>query len=232
MDVDFVYFDVDDTLLDHEYAERQALADLRHRYPVIFGTLSVDELQQQYHAINKPLWQRYAAGEIDKATLKAERIEQLLEAVRAPHANSKLIGRAYMQRYAAHWTFVSGARETYEAVSRQLPVGILTNGFVEVQSKKLETFPVLRDEADTVVLCEEVGVLKPNPEVFVHATTEAGVAPENVLYVGDSWRSDVQGAQEVGWRVAWFARNGTDGRSTDGRGFVFDEWTTLRNRLL
>lgn len=231
MDVDFVYFDVDDTLLDHEHAERQALADLRDRYPVIFGTLSVNELQQQYHAINGPLWQRYAAGEIDKATLKAERIEQLLEAVGAPHADPALVGRMYMQRYAAHWTFVSGAREAFEAVSRQLPVGILTNGFMEVQSKKLEAFPVLRDRADAVVLCEEVGVLKPDPEVFVHATTEAGVAPEDVLYVGDSWRSDVQGAQEVGWRVAWFARNGTDGRSINERGFVFDEWTSLLNRL-
>jgi YjjG family noncanonical pyrimidine nucleotidase len=231
-DVDFVYFDLDDTLLDHQHAERKALADVRDRYLTIFGTLSVDELQEHYHAINAPLWRRYADGEIDKDTVQRQRFEQLLEAVGASHANPALVGRCYMQRYGAHWQFIPGAQEAYEAVAEQVPVGVMTNGFAEVQAQKLDEFPTLRERADAIVVCENTGALKPDPKAFAHATDKAGVNPEEVLYVGDSYRSDVEGAQNVGWRVAWYVRNGTNGQSTDDRGFAFGEWSTLVERVL
>jgi len=227
----FVYFDLDDTLLDHSYAERKALADVRDRYLEIFGTLSVDELQARYHAINAPLWRRYADGEIDKQTLKDRRFAALLAEVGAPHANPALVRRYYMRRYGHHWRFVPGAQAAYEAIAEERPVGIMTNGFAEVQSQKLDTFPVLADQAEAVVVCEEVGVLKPDPKVFAHATERAGVDSDEVLYVGDSYHSDVEGAQQAGWRVAWFAPDGTDGRSTDDRGFVFEDWDAFRARL-
>jgi len=230
-DVEFVYFDLDDTLLDHRHAERKALADVRDRYLAIFGTLSVDELQEKYHAINAPLWRRYADGKIDKDTVKEQRFARLLEAVDAPHADPALVGRYYMQRYAAHWQFVPGARAAYEAVADQVAVGVMTNGFAEVQAQKFDQFPVLRERADAVVVCEEAGVLKPDPEAFAHAADEAGVEPDDILYVGDSYRSDVEGGHHAGWRVAWFARTGTNGRSPDERGFVFDEWSALTDRF-
>jgi HAD superfamily hydrolase (TIGR01549 family) len=232
MDVQFVYFDLDDTLLDHAQAEREALADVRNRYLEVFGTLSVDELQEVYHAINSPLWRRYADGEIDKATVQNRRFEQLVAEVGAGHANAGLIGRYYMERYAEHWQFVDGARAAYERVADRYPVGVLTNGFAEVQSQKLERFPVIRDRAETVVVSEEVGVMKPDPDIFAHATERAGVDPGAVLYVGDSYRSDVEGGQQFGWRVAWFARTGTGDRTTDDRGFVFDDWAELEDRIL
>ena len=232
MDPEFVYFDLDDTLLDHQKAEREALADVRDRYLTIFGALSVEELRETYHAINAPLWRRYADGEIGKQTVQQRRFEGLLEAVDAPHADATLIARCYMQRYAEHWAFIPGARETFEAVADRHPVGLLTNGSAEVQEKKLDQFPVLRERSEALVICEDVGALKPDPEVFDHATDAAGVPYDGVLYVGDSYRSDVEGAQPVGWRVAWYARNGTNGHSTNDRGFVFSDWAELRDRLL
>jgi len=231
MNPEFVYFDLDDTLLDHQQAERNALADVRDRYLALFGALSVDELQDTYHTINGPLWRRYADGEIGRQTVQQQRFERLLEAVDAPHADATLVGRYYMQRYAEHWAFVPGARGTFEAVAERYPVGIITNGFAEVQEKKLDRFPMLRERAKAVVLCEKAGALKPNPRAFDHATEEAGVKHRDVLYVGDSYRSDVQGAQPVGWRVAWYARHGTDGQATNDRGFAFSDWATLRERL-
>lgn len=230
-DVRFVYFDLDDTLLDHQHAERQALADVRDRYRAIFGTLSVDKLQEQYHAINGPLWRRYAQGDIEKSTLKEQRFSRLLDAVGAPQADPALVRRYYMQRYASHWQFIPGAKDTYETISERVPVGVLTNGFSEVQAEKFETFPVLQKRADAVVVCEETGVLKPDPKVFAHATEEAGVAPEDVLYVGDSYSSDVEGGQAAGWRVAWYAPEGTNGRSVDDRGVVFTQWDVFLDRV-
>lgn len=231
-DIAFVYFDLDDTLIDHQHAEREALADIRDQYLEIFGTLSVDELQGTYHDINRPLWRQYADGDIAKEDVKHQRFERLLEAIGADHADAGLVGRSYLKRYAKHWQFVDGAREIYETVSERRPVGVLTNGFSEVQAQKLDRFPVIADRAEAVVISEEVGVMKPHPKIFKHATQQARVDPENVLYVGDSYRSDVEGGQQAGWCVAWFARNGTDGRQTNDRGFVFDDWSTFGERVL
>jgi len=231
MDPEFVYFDLDDTLLDHQKAERKALADVRARYLTIFGALSVDELQETYHTINAPLWRRYADGEIGKRTVQQQRFEGLLEAVDAPHADATLIARYYMQRYAEHWAFIPGAQDAFGAIADRHPVGLLTNGFAEVQEKKLDQFPELRERSEALVICEDVGVLKPDPDIFDHATEVAGVSHEDVLYVGDSYQSDVEGAQPVGWHVAWYARNGTNGQSTNERSFAFSDWAELRDRL-
>lgn len=230
-DISFVYFDLDDTLLDHTHAERNALSDVRGRYLEIFGTLSVDALQEQYHTINAPLWRRYADGKIDKETVKHERFARLLEALNAPHADAGRIHRYYMQRYAEHWQFVPGARDAFTTLAEHVSVGVLTNGFAEVQEKKLDRFPTLRERSAAVVLCEEAGPLKPNPQAFAHATAQTEVDADQILYVGDSYRSDVEGGQNAGWRVAWYAPNGTDGRTVGDRGFDFESWDALLDRL-
>lgn len=229
--VDFVYFDVDDTLLDHRYAERHALADLRSRYLAVFGHLSVDALQKMYHEINAPLWTKYAAGEIDKAGVKRERFPRLLEALDASHANAARIGSVYLQRYAEHWTYVDGAAEAFRAVAEQFPVGVLTNGFAEVQAQKMKRFPEIPEQSRVVLVSEETGHLKPHPVVFETAAKRASVDPERILYVGDSLRSDVEGGTRAGWHVAWFARDGVNGETLGDRAFAFQDWTDLRERL-
>lgn len=230
-DVSFIYFDLDDTLIDHTHAERNALSDVRDRYLEVFGILSVDALQERYHTINAPLWRRYADGQIDKATVKHKRFARLLDALNAPHADPARIQRYYMQRYAEHWRFIPGAREAFTHLAEHRPVGVLTNGFAEVQQKKLERFPMLRERAAAIVLCEEAGTLKPDPQAFAHATSQAGTDPEQILYVGDSYRSDVEGGRNAGWRVAWYAPDGTNGRTVENRGFDFGSWDALLDRF-
>ncbi|WP_022836339.1 HAD family hydrolase [Salisaeta longa] len=232
MDVAFVYFDIDDTLLDHRHAERAALADVRTRYLETFGRYSVDELQTLYHTINAPLWRQYAQGAIDKTDVKDQRFVKLLEAVEAPHADAARVGSYYMQRYGAHWRFVPGAHTAFEAIAQRYPVGLLTNGFAEVQAQKLKQFPVLAERAQAVIISEETGYMKPHPEVFAQASAAAETPPERILYVGDSFPSDVQGGQRAGWRVAWYLRDEPPkDATTDARGFAFTSWATLRERL-
>jgi YjjG family noncanonical pyrimidine nucleotidase len=235
--VRFVYFDVDNTLLDHTHAERHALADTQSAFPDLLGGPSLDALQETYHRINAPLWTQYAAGAISKADVKHARFERLLNALDADASRSDAVNAHYLERYAAHWRFIPGARAAYESVAARYSVGLLTNGFVEIQRQKMTRFPVLTDHAEAVVVSETTGRLKPHPDVFAHAAAEARTAPEHILYVGDSYTSDVEGGQNAGWRVAWYTPNGAtepgvNGRSTDARGFAFQDWATLRERLL
>ena len=235
-DVRFIYFDLDDTLLDHRQAERRALSDVRRQFDEHLGALSDDELHATYHEHNAPLWVEYTAGTIEKEELKRLRFERLLEALAVDDLEIQTVDAYYLERYAEHWAFKEDARVAFDALAERYPVGVLTNGFTETQHAKLARFPELRDRLAALVISEEVGVMKPHPEVFAHATRAAGVPPEAILYVGDSFRSDVEGGRAAGWQVAWY----TDGRTPEERKagkadadgvFRFQQWSALRRRL-
>lgn len=65
-----------------------------------------------------------------------------------------------------------------------------------------------------VVTSEDARAYKPSPAVFRRALTEAGVAAQRVVHVGDSWTSDVEGALGAGLTPVWLDRDG-DGSSAD-----------------
>lgn len=222
--VRFVYFDIDDTLLDHRAAERAALEDCHTRFAEHFNGHDLADVQATYHAGNVPLWRRYAAGELDRDDVQRLRFEALIDAFDLaldPHT----LGEAYLARYAERWEWVGGAEAAFHAIADRYPVGLLTNGFADQQRGKLARFPILRERSQTVVISDEVGVMKPHPQIFAHAAEQAGTEPGAILYVGDSLHSDVEGGQAAGWQVAWYRGDGGNGA------FAFDDWTALTNAL-
>ena len=56
----------------------------------------------------------------------------------------------------------------------------------------------IRDYFELIVISAQVGFNKAYPGIFEHALALANVTPEQVVMVGDSYESDVLGAQEVG----------------------------------
>jgi putative hydrolase of the HAD superfamily len=77
---------------------------------------------------------------------------------------------------------------------------------------------------DVMVFSEELGVSKPQPEIFLHALEALGVEPERALYVGDRLGTDVQGAANVGMttvQALWFnADDSTSGIEPDFMAFT------------
>ncbi len=57
-----------------------------------------------------------------------------------------------------------------------------------------------------VVSADEAGALKPNPEPFLLVLKRLQVAPEETLFVGNSYAHDVVGAHHVGMRAAHLTR--------------------------
>ena len=232
-DLQFIYFDLDDTLLDHRQAERDALADVHAAFPEAFDEVTAKRLQEAYHAHNVPLWERYADGEIDKDELKRLRFEQLLETLAIDSVAPRRVGAHYIERYTHHWTAMPGAFDAFRQIADRFPVGLLTNGFSETQHAKVDRFPVLEERSEVVVVSEETGYLKPDSRVFDHAAEIAEAAPEAILYVGNSLRSDVKGGLNAGWQVAWYTPNGLNGEAPpeSDRLFRFQTWSQLTDWL-
>ena len=95
------------------------------------------------------------------------------------------------------WREWPNAREVLEYLHPKYRLYILSNGFVELQSRKMQSADIAH-YFDGMVLSEDIGVNKPHPEIFMHALKVAGVAPEKALMIGDNREADVRGAQAVG----------------------------------
>lgn len=224
----FIYFDLDDTLLDHKRAERKALGDIYEQF-ACFADTDLQMLIDAYHKINSRQWKLYSEGKIDREKLQKNRFSQTLEALDIDPSLHKEIGISYMKCYRNHWIWVDGAETAFEKVRKRYNVGILTNGFSETQQAKFNRFD-LYDRAQHLVISEDVGHLKPHPKIFEHATSLTGYQPDEILYVGDSYNSDVKGGTDFGWQVAWFTSNGKEDQHMEAS-FIFDDFQSLCDKL-
>ncbi len=221
---EFIYFDLDDTLLDHKSAEAEGLRDV-YRHFDFFESVGMDELVETYHRVNSKQWRLYGKEEVSREELQRNRFEQTLDRLGLDGSRYQEVGDYYMEAYRNHWQWMEGAEQAFHSIRRQYPVGILTNGFSETQKMKFEQFGFY-DFAQQLVISEDVGYLKPHPRIFEHATERTGHAADDILYVGDSLNSDVKGGTSFGWNVAWYTTNGKVEENCEAD-FVFSNFKQL-----
>jgi putative hydrolase of the HAD superfamily len=84
---------------------------------------------------------------------------------------------------------------------------LITNGFQEVQDTKL-TLSGMKPYFETLTVSEEVGVKKPNPEIFLYALRKAHATAEESLVIGDEMAVDIDGARAAGIDQIYFNISG------------------------
>ncbi|MBI4582906.1 MAG: HAD-IA family hydrolase [Planctomycetes bacterium] len=108
------------------------------------------------------------------------------------------------------WKVADGAVETFEELTRHgVRLGILSNwdSRLEETLRRLEVL----DFFEHLVISFQVGVEKPHPKIFREAIRIAGIAPEEILHVGDSFEGDIQPALALGLKALWIS--GENGQS-------------------
>lgn len=225
----YIYFDLDNTLINHSKAESEAQRDTFSGFPE-FEHTDMESWLKAYTEENHQLWQQYQKGTIDREHLQFQRFYRPMKNLGISTERSEEIGWAYMKNYRKYWTWVEGAREALEIVADRFPVGIVTNGFLETQQKKIEVMN-LNQFTDNFIITEEIGVMKPHPKVFDIATERAGTERDQILYVGDSYSSDVIGGRNAGWQTAWFTAFMNDIEDEQTADFMFDQFPMLTHYL-
>lgn len=190
----WILFDADDTLF--HFDAFSGLQLMFSRYGAEFG-------EHDYHAyqiVNKPLWVDYQNGAISAQQLQRRRFQPWAEKLQiaADELNS-----AYMAAMAEICTPIAGAVSLLATLSGRSKLGIITNGFTELQQARLDRTG-LAHHFDVLVISEEVGMVKPNREIFDHALALMGSpARDQVLMVGDNPESDIQGGMNAGLDTCW-----------------------------
>lgn len=89
-----------------------------------------------------------------------------------------------------------------ERITAHWPLASLTNGNADLQRIGIHAHFAHH------VCARDSGVAKPDPRIFLAAATRLGVAPEQILHVGDDPAMDIAGARDAGLRTAWINRDG------------------------
>ena len=88
-----------------------------------------------------------------------------------------------------------------------ISIGIGTDMTVRMQYEKLERFgfaPYVKH----IVTSQEAGHEKPHPEFMALCVRKAGCAPEECVFVGDTFKKDVLGALDAGMHAVWYNAKG------------------------
>lgn len=205
-----VFFDLDNTLYDHRRAAREALSELYRRYGVADTGTPVDEFVRLYFDVNQRMWLKLATGEIDVKTLRARRFAELFAlAGAAPPADAAAVGRDYFDVYLSYSYALPGAEETLAALRLLLPLGLLTNGFTDIQRPKIARLG-WEKYFTWVAVAEELGVFKPDVAIYEKMCEMAALPARSIIYVGDSPVEDVIAARKLGLRTVWVRREGPE----------------------
>lgn len=81
-------------------------------------------------------------------------------------------------------------------------VGMITNGDNEIQSAKIENLGYT-PYFDEILISGDCDWEKPEPEIFIEMAKRLGIAPHEMVYVGDHPVNDVQGARDAGCIGIW-----------------------------
>lgn len=186
MTISAVLFDLDGTLLDRTTSLRHFLAVQHAKRIAPRSTCPLDLYQQLFLELDQN-------GNVWKDIVYQQLIVHLqLEGVTV----SELL-HDYISEFAKTSVLFPETRHMLEQLRVSCRLGLITNGRSDLQRAvinhhQLQTF------FDPILISEEVGLSKPNPELFLRPLINWELAPENVLFIGDHPLHDTKGAEAVG----------------------------------
>ena len=150
---------------------------------------------------------RVVAGEIGIDDARRERFLRLFAEAGVDPADADVAAAAEMYRvgYIKARRPVPGALALLESLKPRVKIGIVSNNLWREQQAKVESCG-FGPYIDALVVSEEAGVAKPDPQIFEIALDRLGVDRVETVMVGDSWPNDIAGAAAAGLRTVWFNR--------------------------
>ena len=203
-----LFLDWDDTIGDWTKAEHHALRDLYDTYHLDRLYPTFEDYIGAYKPYNLELWGQYGRGEVSKEKLHFERFYwPLVKGQRddVPCTKADLareMGAEFLRLTNKYFSVLPGAAEAVRRLASRYPLTIISNGFKEVQYYKF-AHSGLQDCFAHTIISEEVGINKPQPEIFRIALRLNNVHAEEALMIGDSYSSDIAGAKAAGIDQVW-----------------------------
>ena len=223
-----ILFDADETLFDFKKSEKEAFKNTM----IEFGFDYDEEYHfSTYKEINTVIWKELEDNLITQGELKIERFKRLKDKLGVNFDENKFAD-AYIKHLGDGSFLLDGADKLVEELSHKYVLSIITNGLTSVQERRIKKSVISKYFKD-IVISEEVGISKPNPEIFEHAINNLGdFSKSEILMIGDSLTSDIKGGINYNIDTCWFNPNSVENKTELCPTYEISDFEGIKDLLL
>lgn len=201
-----IFFDLDNTIWDFKSNSKLAMKDTFQYLGLGKQGFAYEEFSDIYEKINTRLWEEYRNKQIGKKDLTRNRFQLTFDSIGIKGVDPLEMNELYLKAMPLQTTLEKGARELIELLYRQgYRLFIITNGFAEVQHKKLVNAD-LESLFEKLFISEEVKTPKPDKKIFEYAVKSSNARKAKSLMIGDDWEVDILGALSFGMDAIYYDR--------------------------
>ena len=203
-----IFFDLDHTLWDFDKNSDLTFFKILQKNNI---KIDVNKFLFEYHPINRKYWDMYRENRVSKSDLRFFRLSDTFNKLNYK-VDDDIINKLaidYIEHLSDFNNLIPDTFLVLEELKLKYNMHIITNGFKEVQRRKLEKSKLIH-YFKTVTISEDVGVKKPDKLIFEHAIFSAKAKIENSIMIGDNYHADILGASALGMRAIYFNFHKTD----------------------
>lgn len=196
--IEFLFLDLDDTILDFHKAERIAISKTIRE----FGVEPAEEILSLYHEINDWHWKQLEQGRLTRAEVLVNRFGVLFEKL-GKEVDAAKCAKIYEKNLSTGHYFLPGAEEAVDSLHKKYRLFLASNGTAVVQKSRMTSANLYRF-FEKVFVSQEIGHNKPSRAYFEGCFAQIpGFDRKKAMIVGDSLTSDIQGGINAGIKTVW-----------------------------
>ncbi|RXM44054.1 YjjG family noncanonical pyrimidine nucleotidase [Flavobacterium sp. YO64] len=197
-----IFFDLDHTLWDFDKNSEMAFDRI---FSEKYSEVRVEDFIEKYAPINQACWKLYQEDKITHQELRYNRLKLSFEALDYTISDDNInqIANDYIAFLPDNNHLFDGTIEVLEYLKPKYKLHIITNGFANVQDRKISN-AALGGYFATITNSESAGVKKPNSIIFDYAVNLAQTSKEKSIMIGDDFDADVNGALNAGLDAIFF----------------------------
>ena len=205
--MEFLFIDLDDTILDFQKAEHIALKKTLQE----FGLEPTEAVCSRYSQINREHWEALERKELTREQVLLGRFATLFREV-GIQVDAEKCARRYEANLSIGHYFLPGAREAVESLGKKYKLYLASNGTKRVQASRLESAAIGEFFQD-IFISQDMGADKPSIAYFERCFAQIpSFDRSKAIIVGDSLTSDILGGQNAGIATCWVNPDHKEGR--------------------
>ena len=199
-----ILWDIDATLLDFLAAEKAAIDFCFEKFGL--GTCT-EEMLKRYSVINRRYWEMLEKGEMSKPEILVNRFKEFFESEGLASECAEQFNAAYQVALGDTICFRDNGYELVKKLKDSYKQYVVTNGTFIAQERKLKKSGI-GELVEASFISDLIGYEKPAMEFFDHVFENIGhCEKDEVLIIGDSLTSDMQGGNNAGIICCWYNPN-------------------------
>ena len=205
-EIEVIFFDIDDTLLNSSESQYKAIIEFKKNIKM-FENISDSEFAKIWNKVTFEQYEKYAKREVSFEEHRINRMKNLFYNfnVNISDNEAEKFFKIFMKLNEKCWMLFDDTLEVIKKLNKKYILAVITNGDGIQQRKKLRKMKIEKYFRE-IIVSKEVEVSKPDERIFKIACNKLNVQSKKCVMCGDQYKTDIIGAINSGIQAIWLNR--------------------------